>query len=570
MVAVLLGSCDSQMSDCATGGSPENLQHDYALGSGEIEDPIYLSFSIPVEKPLSRASQAGDEYAYCNETKVNSVEVLLFTPKDNNYITGGYDMVTAPFARKYVTDGITVLSYQSGTTDYENVYQFTVAFSYSLIRNTMRAAYDEGYTNNPLYAWFRVNQSPLTETELENYKHNRVYELSDYHTPWIDSNFYMCAPMNQLIPIGTLGTANVKTDAAWSYYRQLLSDPSNTVTVKNTDSYPQERQCARIDYKQGGENADNVYEIGGDENLGNDMVNCRVVEMALINLNSKWYENYYVRPEYSYNYTLTTNYDPYTNLKDKWVDSSTTDLSYTFMYPYQDSSTWEWTDVDDLTTEDSDVGGWQTGDYFSTGYKIWRYVTENKITNNDNQRHGISTGICFKAKLLPISGNTEITTAMANKEKLYVYDYKMYGTWSMIQGIINTGNTDLMYAYQNSYDADGNYSDAQAVKAGFTIYSPDDDGNYYNYYYYWIRTNDNNKIFTMGDLEFSVSRNYVYKLSIGNITKFGHPTLPDDERIPDRDPDPDRETHPDEDSYFYLNMATYSVPWIVEEIGLEY
>lgn len=76
-----------------------------------------------------------------------------------------------------------------------------------------------------------------------------------------------------------------------------------------------------------------------------------------------------------------------------------------------------------------------------------------------------------------------------------------------------------------------------ATKNGITLYqSSEDDGDwgYYCYYFYWNRHDNNDNAGVMGDMEFAVVRNNVYKLAVTKINRLGHP------RLSENDPDPGR------------------------------
>ncbi|MDE6522217.1 MAG: fimbria major subunit [Muribaculaceae bacterium] len=126
-----------------------------------------------------------------------------------------------------------------------------------------------------------------------------------------------------------------------------------------------------------------------------------------------------------------------------------------------------------------------------------------------------------------------------------------------------------------SIDEDGNVNKALAdmraavTAAGTTIYQssldkdivsekyPDGTPGYYCYYYYWNRHNDNGMNGSMGPMEFDVVRNNVYKLSVDEIKRLGHP------RIPSNDPnDPDPGTK-DESEDIYLDVKVQILPWVV-------
>ena len=100
--------------------------------------------------------------------------------------------------------------------------------------------------------------------------------------------------------------------------------------------------------------------------------------------------------------------------------------------------------------------------------------------------------------------------------------------------------------YQESYDADlGGYA-------------------YYCYYFYWNRHNDNGQNGVMGEMEFDVVRNNVYKLAVTKIARLGHP------RVPANDPDKPTPNTPDEKADVYLTVTCTTLPWVVRENNIEF
>lgn len=104
--------------------------------------------------------------------------------------------------------------------------------------------------------------------------------------------------------------------------------------------------------------------------------------------------------------------------------------------------------------------------------------------------------------------------------------------------------------------------------AGFTIYQSSQDSStgwgYYSYYYYWNRHNDNNQNGVMGNMEFAVVRNNVYKLAVTRLSTLGHP------RIPQNDPDSPTPNTPDEKSDLYITVSVKVVPWTVRLNNIEF
>lgn len=254
-------------------------------------------------------------------------------------------------------------------------------------------------------------------------------------------------------------------------------------------------------------------------------------------------------------------------------------------------------------------------------YKIWRYVTENTIPGVTQQKNGISTGIVFKGRLTrtpqtpadladAIDNNYWINPANGQKVPqgtpgavldnpvLYMFDNTIYVKWpsiyaaasaaapgDVLNNAVLTVNTEKGYtqspnafyiAWQTAGGGQrpGEAGYAQflqfkkaAVDAGITIYQSvtERDGfGYYCYYYYWIRHNDNNIPGVMGNMEFAIVRNNVYKLSINNIRRIGHP------RLSENDPEPITPDTPDEQSDVYLTVDVHTLPWVVRRNAIEF
>lgn len=299
--------------------------------------------------------------------------------------------------------------------------------------------------------------------------------------------------------------------------------------------------------------------------------------------------------------------------------------------------------------------GKATDDNYEKGtYKIWRYAVENVIpADPSNQQNGISTGIVFKAKMIPTEALKTVNPKLYNALKglkddgnaltgtpdenpiLYSLNGNLYLTWKEVQKsaieasvemknnmpvplkdadgndvmegdaivVKNVNRTNSLYLATFGQGAIGaftwgetkyidkgaqdeksaNYSweawkankttieamRAAVTGAGFTIYQTSTDENlggigYYCYYYYWNRHNDNGKPGIMGDMEFAVVRNNVYKLAVTGIKQLGHP------RIPENDPDNPNPDTPDESSDIYITVTCQVLPWVVRVNNIEF
>ncbi|MDE6717558.1 MAG: Mfa1 family fimbria major subunit [Muribaculaceae bacterium] len=108
----------------------------------------------------------------------------------------------------------------------------------------------------------------------------------------------------------------------------------------------------------------------------------------------------------------------------------------------------------------------------------------------------------------------------------------------------------------------------KVTDAGFTIFQTSVDEacggkGYYTYYYYWNRHNDNGQNGVMGNMEFAVVRNNVYKLAVTRLSTLGHP------RLPQNDPDSPKPGVPDEKSDLYITVSVKVVPWTVRLNNIE-
>lgn len=388
-----------------------------------------------------------------------------------------------------------------------------------------------------------------------------------------------------------------------------------------------ERSVARFDFKDGS-NGDNTYDIGAD---GSNSLKVQLVRMALVNMSKKFY---YLRHMYDEaNGTTLLNAETADNyvwdtdaqakrdfLQGDPVYGALHDL---FEFPLFNTSgkindntrtQWDSYKITDVLLKN----GEDNPDYTSTGYHIWRYVTENAMPSVSSQVAGLSTGVVFKGKLLAGSGLAadsdlkkaiEGTYTLPNGKDDFIYDVdgKKYPVLFMFQNNLYVGwesgvktsdefkdtNSALHRAVIDIPDGSekspailyneliaANYSDEAlaafrkaATAAGFTLYQASNDNDtdangygpgYYFYYYYWNRHRNNGEQGQMGPMEFAAVRNNVYKLSVTKISKIGYP------RIQDNNPDPVDPEDPDENSELYITVSVEVLPWVVRENNIEF
>ena len=315
-----------------------------------------------------------------------------------------------------------------------------------------------------------------------------------------------------------------------------------------------ERSMARFDYKQAG-----AFNMGAGITL-------TLTDAALINQSKAHYMFRRVTADANTSSDVTVGG---AEIPTNWVVDTDwgNKVAANFDAQLEAPSTWDWTSLASLTTDDQ----------YDGDYKIWCYAKENTIPGTTAQKHNVSTGVVFKGELT--AGETAsdaVKTAMAAGKRIYVFNNVLYGAWKDVKAAAEAGTDPTLQAAYNQaatgVAADAEPTGAAAAAAGFTGYSAK-DGKYYNYYYYWNRHNDNLDPYTMGIMEFAVVRNNVYKLAVDKIKRFGHPTPPDPTN-PDPDPEPDPDPvdpdDPDESVNYYFNVTVKVLPWTVRINNIEF
>ena len=325
-------------------------------------------------------------------------------------------------------------------------------------------------------------------------------------------------------------------------------------TPLNLGSHTVERSMARFDYKQAG-----AFDMGAGLTL-------TLTEAALINQSKAHYMFRRVTADANTTSAITVGG---AEIPTNWVVDTdwSNKVAANFDAQLEAPSTWTWTSLANITADDN----------YDGDYKIWCYAKENTIPGIDAQKHDVSTGVVFKGELAAgETASNAVKTAMAAKQRIYVFNNVLYGAWKDVKAAAEAGTDPTLQAAYNQaatgVAADAEPTGAAAAAAGFTGYSAK-DGKYYNYYYYWNRHNDNLNPYKMGVMEFAVVRNNVYKLAVDKISRFGHPTPPDPSN-PDPDPEPDPDPvdpkDPDESENYYFNVTVKVLPWTVRINNIEF
>lgn len=453
-----------------------------------------------------------------------------------------------------------------------------------------------------------------------------------------------------LMSVADLSKAGKKlpaTFAEWDSYTSIdkafnLSGINNAYTDKEIDNggaIPVERAVARFDFRDGSPK-DNTYDVVTDKE-GHLLVQIQLQKMALVNMSKEFYylrrvsptgnddDNVLCGTETSDSYVMDT--DAAEKRDDTIINNKAYADHFNFCLGHVDGDKWtidaaardQWytSKVSDvLGGEEDNDEGWKP--VASSGYHIWRYVTENTIPSATMQKNGISTGVVFKGKMMAADGASgsladalKTATGDPGDAILYSYSNNIYVTWKEVRALaIEEGAGSELYqdvfgksitvtpvaekpaegetaAVEAVYSDDPSSPDylwnvwhnennhaagheslaafkKAATSAKFTLYESSRDADYgagyYCYYFYWNRHNDNGNSGVMDPMEFAVVRNNVYKLAVTNISRLGHP------RISDNNPDPVDPDDPDEKGDVYLTVSVEVLPWTVRVNNIEF
>lgn len=521
-------------------------------------------------------SNNGYEVGLANENKVNSVLVLL-TSKDAT-------------TDKYTYVSLSNFSYDQITTTSTGNPIYTLAFDVNELVS---------HAGESLYMFAFCNPSETLETALKALKESTTNDLEG-----------LLSEATQICSTDLTQTDNAKKHtnflmSNWATFQshKIPSETElyNTYNNKNSrfdlGTVKVSRAAVRFDFKEqaaSGNLAQNEYavKVPGTDNIAGSVI---LDGMALITTAKQFYTlprvsndglpksddnkwalcgqeiynpntkigNYVVSPNHGYKTATPLNL---TNLETIYndfywtadgLDFKANGLHYdaigtNFGDDNEDDSTWD-------------------GPTDKSGYKIWKYTTENTIPGViDNQRHAITTAVIFRGHIAGATGSA-LATNIAAKNVIYAYEGTIYGNREQVWAKA-TENTEsaVAKAYQRTFgntgwtEADKPTEDATASNGGLTIYRPADNGTYPVYYVYYNRHNDNDEPTNMGIMEFATVRNNVYKLAVTTISQFGHPGDPGD------DPDPEKPNDPDEDKKAYFQVSVQVLPWVVRVNNIEF
>lgn len=562
VLALALASCSSDAP------APNN--------GNDADGDVYAT--LRVKLPSATRAAAGEEYGQDAENYVGKVLVVLTQKVDGKYMFLTYDEADA-------MDGGQI----AGDHESVNVNELTYTLNFSA-KNMKPGALDIAGENgkSDIYVFAFCNPTSRlqnTISQLANEKPgtmefsgNSTGEINGNNTIWGDKKFLM---------------ANCHEPAA-------VTLPSRAELVKNNNKPEKafnlgivhvKRLAARFDFALGGKNSDNKYDI--TSTTGGKMGTIELTDMAMFNIAKNFY--YLPRSNDKWDWTGTTYLcgnleSPYYVMsynQGGFKTQSLADGNYKQYYfanligndfregeteePVGGSTKLTWTSIKPETwntkTED-DNNGWTQDP--KNDYRIWRYATENTIPAADAQNStaaqkiGITTGVVFKGTFTP--ANTEVW----NGNVIYLYNGVVYGDFTALKAYVTKYPESVVAKAFNKIDALKNATNpdlktnllanlTSAQRDGFKAYVPDADTNTYTmYYFYYNRHNSNGNNSQMGENEFGVVRNNVYKLQVTTCGSLGEPDFPEN---------PD---HPDEEESAYFTVSCHVMPWTVRINNIEF
>lgn len=528
---------------------------------------VYASLTLNLPTARSQRANAGDEYGQDYENRVGSVLVVLAQKKTD----GTYTYVTSS-----LSDGVPGTGSTTGSLTTPNP-------TYTIVFNNAELLAKAG-ENVSVFAY--ANPTQALRDGLAGFEN----QVADFNPSiWSDNSFLMSSVGEiQEITLPSAEELAANHDTPEKAFKLMKQNDNGTY-----QPVPVERVMARMDYKSGA--VDNIYPIQGkvvdkDGNMTEETVaNIELTDMALFNMATQ----YYFLPRTSVDgqntaYTLCPGRDgmeqnyvvgPKASEFSSYLSTGSNQLTGYFETPLVEAEGATFTPIKSITAEDNDEG-W-TGQPDNTGYHIWRYVVENPIPKAqptagsaerpaaDAQRKGITTGVLFKGKINIVEGST-LAKNVKDNEPIYMYNDVIYGGIDALAKAaelapVSSLADDFKLAFEQNESGEWveKTGDDVPSKHNFTVYRYDAEaGCYPVYYYYYNRHNNNGNNSVMDEMEFGVVRNNVYKLSVTNITRFGHPTRDDD-------PDPEDPDDPDEEQKVYFEVSCEVLPWVVRVNNIE-
>lgn len=534
-----------------------------------------LRVKLPSATRADNTNPAGQEYGQDSENYVSKILVVLTTKNESgDYIFLTYDEADAMGGDQITPD------HENGTV---NELKYTLNFSAKTMNPDALGV--AGDAERDIYVFAFCNPTARLRTIVSNwtsgeskFNGNSTGLIDKDNTIWNEKNFLMT---NCHIP-----------EAVTLPSRSSLVQNNNTPEKAfNLGTVHVKRVAARFDFALGGKNADNKYEIKNTTGEGL-MGTVELTDMAMFNIANNFYYLPRTNTQWDWNGTTTLCGD----LESGYVMSynqnnfKTGNLSSSNYKQYYfanlignefkpgntddrtaGSTALNWTSIrpDDWNKKTQDSNDGWTWDP-KNDYRIWRYATENTIPAADAQngtaaqKIGITTGVVFKGTFTP--ANDEVW----NGNVIYLYKGIVYGDFNALKAYVTKYPESVVATAFNNIDALKNATNPDlktnllanltSVQRGdFKAYVPDEGKNTYTmYYFYYNRHNSNGNNSQMGQNEFGVVRNNVYKLQVTACGSLGEPEAPEN---------PD---HPDEEEKAYFTVSCHVMPWTVRINNIEF
>lgn len=538
LAALMMASCDSNEDSPSVVEMPE----EGIAARLTLSLPTAGSRSETVTPDDNTNSDAGYEIGQASENHINSVLIVL---ADSVKTGTGVDYKFIAFAQADATE-------ENADANSSSLPKFTVRIkSPEILAKAKQKIFVFAYCNPTADIMNQVEglQVGASFTGFST-------SLDENAPIWMANNFLMT----------NRDLCSKELPDVEEMRRSTVKNPVNLGTVKV------QRAAVRFDFESTtakDETKPNFYPVRSVYDAEAIEGHVELVGMSLFNMsktfnylpmmsaNADWSNPVVCERENSNNWVVSTNYDfksTYTN------GDASTYFDFATSAPDFAPGNADYTMISSLTADDKDEN-WQPG--VGTSYKIWRYATENTIPGSDEQLHGITTGVLFQGYLRGKAGS-DLDKMLLSGKVLYAYEGHIYGDKDQLKAKAEEAPTTTLAAlYAKLFTADNmddNGDLKSTIEDGFTIYRPVTVGSenvYPCYYYYYNRHDDNDDAINMGQMEFAVVRNNVYKLKINSINEFGHPGKPGD------DPDPEKPGDPDESPKTYFQLSVQALPWVV-------
>lgn len=573
-MAFIVASCSSE-EPVINSGNDVNADGD-----------VYATLNLKLPTGGTRAANQGEEFGQDKENFVGKILVMLATKdadgKNYNYLT--YSEADA------ISGGVEspghLGDYDSDNHKAQKELKYTLTFSAKDMKGNSQL---EVAQNQEVYVFVFCNPTERLQGIIGNWEKGYNFTsagvtgmISNTNTIWGDNKFLMTnCEISKAVKIPA------KSELISKYNKPENALNLGTVHVK--------RVAARFDFALGGDNGDNKYDILDvtSSTPNTKMGTVELTQMAMFNIAK--YFNYLPRTNSSWSWAPETT-ELCGNLEQGYVMSfneggfkSAATLTNHQKYYFANligNTFAEGETVDDLTEsstklvwtsikpddwnnnhgEDIDDGWTQTP---KNQYRIWRYATENTIPQSGgdiataSQRVGITTGVVFKGEFTPVDKDRW------NGDAIYVYNNVVYGNFAALKKYVTdypetvvAKEFEQVSAFKNvSATADSKVSLIKNLGKdachGFKAYEAT-NGKYIMYYFYYNRHNNNNNNNKMGENEFGVVRNNVYKLQVTKCGSLGEPKAPEN---------PD---NPDEEENAYFTVSCHVMPWTVRINNIEF